>query len=94
MALQDRCSSAEKFSGLSLGNIALVLFSTAVQATVLKTKNQVMVDCERWFLYFRKSASWRNHYYCLEPFVQALQSSSMYTGQKILTGNNTHFEIG
>lgn len=37
MALQDKLGSAENLSGWSLRNIALALFSTAVQATVIKT---------------------------------------------------------
>lgn len=54
MALQE-LGSAENVSGPSLRNIALALFSTAVQATIFETKKKVAVmNYEQCLLYREK----------------------------------------
>lgn len=53
MALQDKLGSAEKLNGQNLGNIALALFSTAVQANsfFLNRKQVAEMEYENCFLH-------------------------------------------
>lgn len=55
MALQE-LGSAENVSGPSLRNIALALFSTAVQATIFETRKKkvAVMNYEQCFLYREK----------------------------------------